>query len=201
MIFYDECYRRIDIQNVEKIEQDLAAHFILPNDVVLELGARYGTVSCIISKILNNKNNLVAVEPDEVVWNALENNKFNNNCEFNIVKGFISNKKLGLDGEGYGKTAVENNESLIPSYSLNDIQNKYNLKFNVLVADCEGFLETFFDENPSFYDDLRMIIFEADYRDRCNYNKIKEELSKRNFKEVVNLYNGFQNVWIKHNSI
>ena len=194
MIFYDECYRRIDIQTVEKIEQDLAAHFILPDDVVLELGARYGTVSCIISKILNNKNNLVAVEPDEVVWNALENNKFNNNCEFNIVKGFISNKKLGLDGEGYGKTAVENNESTIPSYSLNDIQNKYNLKFNVLVADCEGFLETFFDENPTFYDNLRMIIFEADYPDKCNYDKIKNTLAEKKFTKILEDH---QNVWIK----
>ncbi len=195
MIFYDENNNLININNFEKAEQDLSNKYILPHDVVLELGGRYGTVSCIISRRLNDKNNLVVVEPDEKVWNCLENNKKNNNCEFNIVKGFISNKKLGLDGEGYGKTAIENNESNIPSYSLTDIQNKYNLKFNVLVADCEGFLEIFFDENPTFYDDLRMIIFEADYPEKCNYDKIRQELKNRNFIELLN---GHQNVWIRH---
>ena len=35
-----------------------------------------------------------------------------------------------------------------------------NLKFNVLVADCEGFLE----ENPELYNELEMIIFEADWK-------------------------------------
>lgn len=199
MIFYDEHNRIIDIEKFEKTEQDLAAQYVLPDDVVLELGARYGTVSCIIANILNNKNNLVVVEPDEIVWNALENNKINNNCEFNIVKGFISNKKLGLEGQQYATTFRINENSTIPSYSLGFIENKYNLKFNVLVADCEGFLEIFFDENPTFYDNLRMIFFEADRPDKCNYNKIRNELKNRNFKQIVNLLDGFYNVWIKDN--
>jgi hypothetical protein len=29
------------------------------------------------------------VEPDDRVWDALEKNKNNNNCEFNIVKGLL----------------------------------------------------------------------------------------------------------------
>jgi hypothetical protein len=82
-------------------------------------------------------------------------NKVNNNCDFIIVKGFISNKKLDLTNldncyGGYGATFIESNDTKIPSYSLDEITNKYNLKFNVLVADCEGFLEIFFDENPFF---------------------------------------------------
>ncbi len=36
---------------MEKDEQDLANKYILEDDIVLELGARYGSVSCII----NNK--------------------------------------------------------------------------------------------------------------------------------------------------
>lgn len=62
---------RIDINSIEKAEQDLAKKYILENDVVLELGARYGSVSCIINSKLNNKNNQVVVEPDERVWEAL----------------------------------------------------------------------------------------------------------------------------------
>jgi FkbM family methyltransferase len=190
---------RVDIEHLEVHEQILANQFILENDVVLELGARYGSVSCIINSKLNNKNNQVVVEPDGRVWNALEQNKNSNNCGFNIVKGFISNKKLDLTNlddyhGGYGATFIESNDTKIPSYSLDEITNKYNLNFNVLVADCEGFLEVFFDENPFFYDNLRLIIFEADYSEKCNYNKIKNKLSEKKF---VNILNGHQNVWIK----
>ena len=95
---------------------------------MLELGARYGTVSCTINKKLNNKKNQVSVEPDDRVWNALDVNKIKNACDFNIVKGFVTNKKLDLTnlGEGmsaYGATFIENNDTKIPSYSLDDLIN------------------------------------------------------------------------------
>ena len=69
------------------------------------------------------------------------------------------------------------------------------MKFNVLIADCEGFLETFFDENPSFYDNLRLVIFEADYQHKCNYDKIRSTLKERGF---MNLLHGSQNVWVRN---
>ena len=116
------------------------------------------------------------------------------------MKGFISNKKLSLTNldvcmDGYGATFIEDSNTIIPSYSLNEIMNKYNLKFNVLVADCEGFLEVFFDENPEFYNNLRLIIFEADYVEKCNYDKIKNNLRKNNFKKLLE---GYQNVWVRY---
>ena len=199
MIILDLNGNKVNTEQIEKPEQDLANQYISENDVVLELGARYGSVSCVINSKLNNKNNQVVVEPDNRVWNALEKNKTNNNCKFNIVKGFISNKKLDLKNlnvchGGYGATFVENNNTKIPSYSLDEIKNKYNLNFNVLVADCEGFLELFFDENPDFYDSLRLIIFEADYPEKCNYNKIKNKLTEKKFNKLLE---GHQNVWIR----
>jgi hypothetical protein len=134
--------------------------------------------------------------PDSRVWDALERNKRVNNCQFHIIKGFISSKKLGLTNlySGYGTTSIEVNESSIPSYPLQDIKAKYNLNFNTLVADCEGFLETFFDENPSMYDDLHLVIFEADYADKCNYDKIRNKLKEKGFQTILH---GFQNVWMK----
>jgi len=195
----DQYNNQIDTQSIEKFEQVLANEFIRETDVVLELGARYGSVSCVINFKLNNKTNQVVVEPDDRVWNALKLNRDRNNCKFNIVKGFISNKKLGLTEldcclGGYGATFVENNETKIPSYTLNEIKEIYNLNFNVLVADCEGFLEVFFDENPDFYDNLRLIIFEADYPEKCNYDKIRNNLQKKGFTKLLE---GHQNVWTK----
>lgn len=195
----DENGRTINTQLVEKSEQDLAEKYIWPNDVVLELGARYGSVSCVINSKLKTKTNQVVIEPDDRVWKALNQNKQRNGCEFHIVEGFVSNKKLGLTNlnvylNGYGATFVDSELTKIPSYTLSSIEQKYGLKFNVLVADCEGFLERFFDENPNFYDNLRMIIFEADYPEKCNYETVRSALLSRHFVEILR---GHQNVWTR----
>ena len=192
--FYDENDKIIDHLNLERPEQLIVSKYIKPEDVVLELGARYGTVSCTINKILNNKENQVSVDPDKKIWNSLEKNKQINNCGFHIVKGFISNKKHSLNGDGYGIYSSETKESDIPSYTLKEIKDMYNLKFNVLVADCEGFLESFFDENPEIYKELKLVIFEADYPERCNYDSIRKKLKENGFNEILN---GHQNVWQK----
>ena len=195
----DQNGKSVNIAFLEKPEQDLAQKYIKENDIVFELGARYGSVSCIINSKLKCKTNQVVVEPDERVWEALERNKKVNKCEFHIVKGFVSSKKLGLTNindyyGGYAATYIDQDDSKIPSYTMEEIKTKYNLQFNVLVADCEGFLERFFDENPTFYDKLRLVMFEADYVDKCNYTKIRDTLRIKGFLEVVH---GHQNVWIQ----
>jgi FkbM family methyltransferase len=199
MKILDENNRIVDINKIETDEQEIVRHIIEPNDVVLELGGRYGSVSCIINSKLANKYNHVVVEPDDRVWEALEINKLNNDCFFHIVKGFISNKKLSLINKnvflnGYGSTSILDDSSKIKSFTLDYIQNKYNLKFNTLVADCEGFLEQFFEENPKMYEQLHKITFEADYPEKCNYGKIINNLMLYNFKCIKN---GFHSVWIK----
>ena len=50
------------------------------------------------------------------------------------------------------------------------------------------------DEYEDIYDDLRLIIFEADYKEKCNYEIVKETLKDKGF---VNILDGFQNVWTK----
>lgn len=197
IVIKDENNNMINTLENELEEQYLAYRLIAKTDIVFELGARYGSVSCIINKRLINKQNHVVIEPDSRVWQALDNNNKLNDCNFNIVKGFVSKKKLSLTklDSGYGTTSIENINSTINSYTLDEIKNTYSIPFfTVLVADCEGFLETFLDENPEILDNLRLIIFEADYPDKCNYNKIKLLLSSKGFNKVIE---GHQNVWIR----
>ena len=200
MDIVDQFGNTIDISRVEKPEQDLAGRYIQEDDIVLELGARYGSVSCIINSKLLCKTNQVVVEPDERVWEALERNKKMNHCEFHIVKGFVSKQKLGLTEidsyNGYGTTSVLDASSTIPSFTMAEIREKYNVCFTVLVADCEGFLEQFLHENPKFLDRLRLVIFEADCPNKSNYKKIRKALRKKGF---MNKLEGHQNVWIKKN--
>ena len=194
--FYDEHNRLIDHKNIEYEEQVMAETYIQSDSVVLELGARYGSVSCIIHDKLKKGSNLVVVEPDIRVWGALERNMKLNGCNFHIVKGFVSNTKLDLIAKDryYAATFVENKDSIIESFSLEEIEETYGLTFNTLVADCEGYLEKFMDDNPKLYTQLKIIMFEKDYPQKCNYDKIIENLKLHNFKNIVS---GFHDMWKK----
>lgn len=186
MEFFDEKNNKIDTNSLEYDEQRQAEKYITSDAIVLELGARYGTVSCIISKKLSNSLNLVAVEPDDTVWDALEQNMKRNNCNFNIVKGVISNKKKSLEKDGYSTRQKNNSSSTLPNFTLDEIQQKYNLKFDTLVADCEGCLEEFFNENPILYDQLKLIILEHDFPDKTNYEILTNNLKKHGFDYIEN---------------
>jgi FkbM family methyltransferase len=191
---YDENNIEIKSTDAEYPEQCLSHTFIEPSACVLELGARYGSVSCIINKKLETKSNQVSVEPDSNVWNALERNILINDCNVNIHKGFVSRKPLELLNYGYASISTHVHTSTKESLSVDQLQDKYGLIFDTLVADCEGFLESFFDENPNLYSQLHTVIFEADYPNKCNYDKIRSTLKNNGFNELVH---GFQNVYKK----
>ena len=193
----------IQHEKIETREQELAEQYIEPEDCVLELGARYGTVSCCTNKKLNHKHHHVVVEPDSRVWDALEANKTYNECEFFIVKGFVSKKKHSLynlhaGGAGYATKSKEDENSTLYSIGLDELQMSLHLRFTVLIADCEGFLETFLDENPFFLDQLRCILFEKDYPKLCDYEKIKKSLREKGFVQEVD---GFHEVWLRKSAI
>ena len=194
MRIIDEKGQSINTEIVEAAEQKMVKEFIHEDDVVLELGARYGSVSCTINDILKNRKNQVSVEPDYRIWSSLENNRNSNRCGFEIVKGFVSRQKLNIVAKGYDTGFTPDETSNVECLTLEEIENKFNLKFNVLVADCEGFLEIFFEENPILYSNLDKIIFEADREDFCNYEILRENLRNNGFHEHVG---GHQNAWTK----
>jgi hypothetical protein len=129
MIFIDEHNNIIDHVNIERNEQCDAIRYIKPDDVVLELGARYGTISCITNMLLNNKKNQVVVDPDNSVMKPLIKNKINSNSEFYIFEGIVSKKKFEIIHEGYGTRIIPRRKmnDLIDqvNYSLLDINNLY----------------------------------------------------------------------------
>ena len=189
----------VNTKMIENVEQAMAEAYIQPEDVVLELGARYGSVSCRINLKLSDKTNQVSVEPDSSVWEALEKNRDSNNCKFHIVKGCISKTPRLLINEkaanGYAATTVENPISTMPHFTLDEVKQKYAIEnFTVLFADCEGCLGYFFKENPTLWDSLRLFIFEADNPRECDYRTIVNTLAEKGFVEVKG---GFHAVWRK----
>ena len=184
MTFYNEDNNIIKLIDFETTEQALCYWHIEPTNKVLELGARYGFVSRVICIKTNNKN-VVCVEPDYRVWDILEKNLYTNNFTPHIVKGTISRTPQMLyniqTSGGYGTMTREVEKSFIPNYTLEEIETKYNIKFDALVADCEGFLGVFLKENPKLYDELNVIIFELDGDDKSIYDEIISNLKTHNF--------------------
>ena len=153
----------------EKEEQMLVRKYLPRNASVLELGARYGTVSCTISEILEDPTRHVAVDPDTSVIEALEKNRNMNGGKFHIFNGVVSENGFSikctdskLEFAEYGTYTVKSDSPNIDNISLKDLQMKYNLEFDYLVADCEGFLYDFIKENEWFLDQITGIIYEQD---------------------------------------
>jgi len=204
--FLDENNKIINPFYHEIFEQYLMYKWIKPDDIVLELGSRYGIISCTINSMLNNKKNHVVVDPDKNILKPLKLNKKNFKAEFKICNKAISNTPLNfiLHKNGIGNFTVEknkinNNKNVIniPNITSKQFFTKYPLNFNVLIADCEGCLFKFFNENMFLLNQLNLIIFEKDNEENCDYNKVIKLLKNNNFIKVDSLLNDFQQVWIK----
>jgi hypothetical protein len=191
---YDEHNKKLDLDTWEKEEQDDARKYILPTDCVLELGARYGTVSVVINKKLKDPSLHVVVEPDNDVWGALEKNKQNSNSKFHIIKGLLSNKKFSLEKGGVKTRQVEDKDSTMPHFSFDEVKKLVNKPFTALVADCEGCVEHFLTENIEILDNLRIVLLEEDEPDKCDYSVVKQLFNQYSLKEVKS---GFRSVWIR----
>ncbi len=199
-VFHNENNEKIDHKSLEIDEQRQAFNFIKADDIVLELGGRYGSVSVVINKIINNKNAHVVVDPDLNIIPALEKNRDANQSSFTILPKFISNKNKKIVYDGYGTRIEDNNDN-----NSNDDNNKISYEqfktqfpqnFNVLIADCEGCLGEFLDMMGNDFNYLNKVIFEADQPHLCDYNKIKEKLINSGFKLKDN-NSDFRFVYIK----
>jgi len=186
-------------------EQLMAAMFINENAKVLELGGNVGRNSCVISAILNDSKNLVVLESDPNAIPALTANRNHNNQSFHIENSALS--KVPLVQSGW--TTVPS-EIIPPGYirintlSYDQIKEKYNTTFDVLVADCEGALYYILRDDDSMLKDLNMIVVENDYTHRPYYEDTRDKFTAHGFQLVYNkeggwgcCYNEFYQVWKK----
>eukprot|EP00746_Dinoflagellata_sp_MGD_P164723 gnl/MRDRNA2_/MRDRNA2_93537_c0_seq1.p1 gnl/MRDRNA2_/MRDRNA2_93537_c0~~gnl/MRDRNA2_/MRDRNA2_93537_c0_seq1.p1 ORF type:complete len:278 (+),score=53.40 gnl/MRDRNA2_/MRDRNA2_93537_c0_seq1:75-908(+) len=166
--------------DIEANSGTMVQKWIQPTSVVLEVGARYGTVSCAISERLLQSGKMVAVEPDGRVWNALESNRVKHNCNFGVLQGVVGTTPLQIihvhaGNQGYGTIAVPVGQQPPPpppgqAYSMGNVaeahalaavQQHFGMTFNTLVADCEGCLPILFAESPGLLQQLHLILAEV----------------------------------------
>lgn len=197
-LFYDENQSVIDITTYETTEQWIAKTFIPDDANVLELGGRYGVVSCEINNKLKDRTKHLVVDPDPVVFVHMANNIVMNGGNCRMFNGIISKTPQYFQPAGLSSRTrckpCSTESVLVPHMSLTDAIAKYGIVFDTLVADCEGCLESFFDENLDYIKNFKLITFEEDYGSECNYDKIKQILAENNFECIRP---GGHSVWVK----
>ncbi len=196
-IFIDKYGKEYNSKNIEVDEQIMAEKYINDNDVVLELGCRYGTVSCVLAKKCKK---LVAVDPDKEAVETCKKNMKSKGLNLECLWCTISKtpqKLNNISKDGYGDFTEEDLQSDIPHYTIKDIENMFSVKFNTIVADCEGCLENIVKENDM--SNINKIIYETDKPDSCDYEYISNELTKNGLIviESVDRENNLKNIYWK----
>lgn len=196
-------------------EQLMTVKFLTSDMKVVELGGNIGRNSLIISSMLSDSKNHVVLECNELIASQLKENRDLNKLNFHIETCALSKRKL------YLLCDKENNPSWltcddiskrkkfkkISTISYQNLKNKYNLEFDVLIADCEGGLYYILVDDEHILNDFRMIILENDFIhdehknfvDNCflNHNFIRIYKESHPYKSKID---NFYEVWIKKNS-
>jgi len=201
-VFRDEHGQIIDHKNVEREEQLTVLEFVRSDANVLELGARYGTVTCMLDKILKvGKGWVVTSEPDASVHEALYQNLSANGCtRTKVIHSIVGDSPVVLSGNGYGTQALkstrDDHRGQIDNISLKDLQENFGFKFDTVMADCEGCFEEFVRhcDRQGLLHQFETIIYEMDYADTCNYPWIEQMLKNRG---MVKVRDAFLTVWQK----
>lgn len=200
--FINEKNQRVNLQNDKEKREDVKW---IPKDAcVLEVGARYGTMSVAINRHLDTSMKHVAIEADPAVWSALERNKKTAQARFHIIKGAISDKPLVLKAKSNGVRTSHSTTRSVPIFSYDQIKKLSKLDFDTLVVDCEGCVLHLIKTYPAILEDMTWILIEFDVPDHCtsgtspatdcNYDEVKKLFDAKGFKCVKP---GFHSVYYK----
>ena len=163
-------------------EQRMAVRYLTGTEKVLELGGNIGRNSLVIASILQDSQNLVTLESNHNIANQLRENRYINNLQFHIESSALSKRKLLQ--KGWDTLA---SDTLIEGYNwvniinLDELNAKYNIKFDTLVLDCEGAFYYILLDMPEILDNINLIIMENDYVDISHKQYIDNILIKNNF--------------------
>ena len=161
---------RFDFGNIrdEYPEQVLATQFLNGDETILELGANIGRNTLVMDHLTGKRNRVVTLECDETTAKQLEHNKNINNATFLIENSALSDtpvyQKIG-DWATVKSYAPIEGYRRVHTITFSDLEVKYNIKFDTLVADCEGALYYILQEMPDMLQNINTIIIENDFND------------------------------------
>uniref|UniRef100_A0A6C0EKD8 Methyltransferase FkbM domain-containing protein n=1 Tax=viral metagenome TaxID=1070528 RepID=A0A6C0EKD8_9ZZZZ len=169
-------------------EQIMSYCFIKPNHKVLEIGGNIGRNSMIISSCLNDSSNHVILETNKKNAMICAKNIKKNNFNSKVVPYALSKRKLIQKGwKTIPSNVILKGYKSVKILDIKQLNDKYKIKFNVLVLDCEGAFFYILKDMPEILNGIELIIMENDYSDINHYKYVKEQLLKNNFINICSL--------------
>mmetsp|Transcript_16003 Transcript_16003/g.34756 ORF Transcript_16003/g.34756 Transcript_16003/m.34756 type:complete len:583 (-) Transcript_16003:546-2294(-) len=180
---------------IEWDEWVLVNALVTPANTVLEIGARFGTTSCVLSKATGNSGGVVSVELDDRVWDDLLHNRETHRCNFHVVQGTVSSAPMAVGYQGgYDTTSTFSPKPGVrqmPHFTFRDVEARIGRRFDTLLIDCEGCIASVLGEEEEADDILSgisLILIEHDKPDKVAGGYAKWfALFRRH---------GFQPVWL-----
>jgi FkbM family methyltransferase len=143
----------------------MAVKYLKGHEKVLEIGGNIGRNSCVIGRILNHSD-FVSLECDPLIAKQLIENRDLNHLTFHVENAALSKRKLIQKGWDTMPSDVLLDEyAWVPTITLTDLHEKYKIRFDTLVLDCEGAFYYILLDMPELLDNITLILMENDYRD------------------------------------
>ena len=190
-------------------EQALAMGFVKEDAKVLEIGGNMGRNSLVLSSILKSTDQLVVLETNLEVVPKLLQNLHQNQFQTRVEPSALSSVPLISDGWVTVPTSVANEVAHkgwkpVATITFDELQAKYGIQFDTLVADCEGALYYILKDNPEVLDGIKNIVMENDYGDIDTKNMLDSILRFKGFERIHHqaggwgpCYEFFYEVWAK----
>jgi len=176
--------------HIETNSRDMVRKWLPSHATVLEVGARYGSVSCVIAAMQKQSGKVVSVEPDFKIWDTLDNNLKKYACQVNVLKGVVGTTAVEVEEIGYSGFGTQSHAAgskvtatTAPAHSLTQVEKDFNMHFDTLIVDCEGCFTTLLRENPKLPQQMGMIIVET-HADTSEEQSVAE-LLKSGFEVVA----------------
>jgi FkbM family methyltransferase len=179
---------------LEEFPEQLMTAMFLPEDAkVLELGGNVGRNSCVIASILNDSSNLVTMESCPKSAKLLKKNRDFNGLRFHIEVAAISKIPL-IQSEWNSMPSTVDVPGFfrVNTMTFDEVQKKYGMEFNTLVADCEGALYNILLDDPEMLRNMKLIIIENDFRDFQNMLFVHDLFKRYGLELVYNREGGWE---------
>ena len=161
---------------------------------VLELGARFGTTSCVLARRTANSGFVVSVEPDHTVHARLLRNRQRHNCSFHAMLGVVGRPgsvvlSRDLAKRHYARqtrpaTTADGGRAL-PAIPFEELERRIGRRFDTLLLDCEGCIEHFLTGRTSrLLAQVSLVLLEEDAPDEVDYRKWHARLRAEGLQRI-----------------
>ncbi len=176
--------------NIEWDEWVMVRALVTPEHTVLEVGARFGTTSCMLAAATNNTGRVISVEPDYKVHRYLLANRDAHCCAFHVVQGTVATRPLVLNraSRGYNqrtRPASPNASSAsgaLPNFDVAQVERAVGHRINAALIDCEGCMDYVLSDD--LLSRLELLLIEEDQRDVVDYPAWHAKLRARGFRRA-----------------